>query len=132
VQDGTNGDAIDLGPSGADWKSGAIKFGVDTSISATKYIVMECTVDPDDLTLTDWTLAAVDPADADEVMTDGDPLAQTKARLLIGKVTKDTAPDPDTYAASQAVFTPQRIILGFLNGLAVKVFDAAPIHPDNL
>lgn len=132
VQDGTNGDAIDLGPSGADWKSGAIKFGVATTITATKYIVLECTVDSDDLTLTDWTLAAVDEADADEVATGGSPVAQTKARLLIGKITKDTAPDPDTYTASQAVFSAQRIAHGYMNGLLVRVFDSAPIPPLNL
>jgi hypothetical protein len=132
VTDGTNGEAIDLGPSGAAWKTGAIKFDVATTISATKYIVLECTVDPDDLTLTDWTLAAVDVADADEVKTGGDPIAQTKARLLIGKITQDTAPDPDTYSASQAVFTAQRISVGFLNGISCKIFDAAPIHQDKL
>jgi hypothetical protein len=129
IIDGTNGDAIDLGPSGADWASGAIKFDTDTAITATKYIVLKGAVSST-LVITDWTLAAVDAADADEVGFDGD--EQDEIRLLIGKVTIDTVPDPDTILASQAVFSPQRITHGLLNAAAVKVFDSAPIQIDNL
>ena len=132
VMDGTNGDAIDLGPSGADWASGAIKFNVETSISTTKYIVLKAAVDTD-LVITDWTLAAVDAADAVEVGDDGGTSpVQEEIRLLIGKVTIDTSPDPDTITASQAVFSAQRITHGLLNGMAVKVFESAPIQIDNL
>ena len=131
ITDGTNGAAIDLGPSGADWGTGAVKFDVETTISATKYIVLEADADVD-LTLTDWTLSAVALADADEVGLTGTPPAQNKIRLLIGKVTVDTTPDPDTVEVSQAVFTPQQIGFSILNGLAVKTFRAAPIHADNL
>jgi hypothetical protein len=124
ITDGTNGDTIDLSSAGFDTETGH-------TISATKYIVLEGSVDSS-LAITAWTLTAVDLANADEVGLAGSPSAQNKIRLLIGKVVVDTAPDPDTVAVTQAVFTPQRVTLAFLNGLEVKVFEAAPIHPDDL
>lgn len=132
ITDGTNGDAVDLSPTGADWATGAVKFDVDTAITATKYIVLKASVDPD-LEVTDWTLAAVNAADAVEVGTDaGPPITQDEIRLLIGKVTIDTAPDPDVVSVSQAVFSPQMITYGLTNGLPSKVFASAPIQIDNL
>lgn len=132
VMDGTNGAAIDLGPAGVDWGGGSIKFGIPTTITATKFIVLEADVDAD-LVITHWTLAAVDEADADEVrFTTTPPIYQDKIRLLIGKVTVDTGATPPTAIASQAVFSAQRISHGLLNGMAVKALDSAPIQVNNL
>lgn len=119
ITDGTNGSAISL-PSG---------FDTDTTISATKYIILEASVDSS-LVLTSWALSAVDAADTTEVGTDtGPPVTQNKARLLIGKVTVDSG----VATASQAIFTAQRITHGFLNGVGlVWVFEAAPVHPTAL
>lgn len=132
IQDGTNGDAIDLGPSGTAWATGAIMFDTTTTLTATKFILLEADVDAD-LVITDWTLVAANAADAKELrFTTSGTIYQDKIRLLIGKITVDTAPDPDTYVASQAVFSPQMITHGLNNGLAVKCFLASPIQVDNL
>jgi hypothetical protein len=129
VMDGTNGAAIDLDPTtGADWKTGAIKFDVATTISATKYICLQATAD-EELALTDWELVALDSAD--EVVTGGDPVRQTSARLLIGKIVY-TSGSPPTAEARQAIFSAQRFSVGFLNGIICKIFEPAPIHPDEL
>lgn len=126
VMDGINGDMIDLGSAGAEWASGAIKFGVATTITASKLIVLQADVAEDTLEITDWTLAAVD--DAEEVGIDeGPPPFQNKIRLLIGKVTVDTSPDPDTATATQACYSAQRIVHATLNGVVVKVFEDAPV-----
>lgn len=129
VTDGVNGDAIDLAvPAGTDWSVGAIKFDVDTVIAATKYIVLEADVDSE-LVVTDWTLAAVDLADAMEVRTNGGtPDIQDKVRLLIGKVTVDAG----AATVGQAVFTAQELTYKFINGMMVRGFVAAPVHPDYL
>jgi len=133
IQDGTNGDAIDLSPSGAAWTgTDPIKFDTNTEIASTKYIVLQASVD-EFLVITDWTLAAVDAADAVEVGDDaGTPPKQNKIRLLIGKVIIDTVPEPDTISATQAVFSPQIIVDDMTNGMLCRVFANHGIQIDNL
>jgi hypothetical protein len=117
VTDGTNGSEIPL-PGG---------FDVPNTFSGTTWIVLEADVDTE-LVLTNWTLtAATSAADAVEVETGGSPVAQTKLRLLIAIVSGDSATGPTLY---QCANTAQRITHGLLNGLAVKVFESAPVNPD--
>jgi hypothetical protein len=116
ITDGTNGPAIDLSTAGFD--------GSGTTISADKYIVLEAESDSD-LVLTDWTLAAVDSAAADEVrFTTTGTIHQDRLRLLIGKVTFTSG----VPAAKQAVFSPQMITHGLTNGKESKVFLAPTVH----
>lgn len=135
VTNGTNGDAYDLGPSGADWiATSPKKFDTEHSLAspATKYIVLKAAVDAS-MEASDWTLADVDAADAEEVGLDGGtPEAQDEIRLLIGKITVDTGTDPDTVTVTQAVFSQQRTTIGFLNGLEVLVFEPCGINLDDL
>lgn len=133
IQDGTNGNAIDLSPSGAAWTgTDPIKFDINTEIASTKYIVLKASVD-EFLVITDWTLAAVDAADAVEVGDDGGtPPKQDEIRLLIGKVIIDTVPEPDTISATQAVFSPQIIVDDMTNGMLCRVFANHGIQIDNL
>lgn len=116
ITDGTNGSAIDISGAGLD---------VDVTISAEKYIVLEASVDAS-LVLTSWTLVAAALADADEVKIVDN--AQTKLRLLIGKVTVG-----DGVATPwQALYSSVRIVNGVLNGTAVKVFAHASTHPSEI
>lgn len=133
IQDGTNGDAIDLSPSGTAWTGASpIKFDTNTEIASTKYIVLKASVD-EFLVIKDWTLAAVDAADAVEVGDDGGtPPKQDEIRLLIGKVIIDTVPEPDTISATQAVFSPQIIVDDMTNGMLCRVFANHGIQIDNL
>lgn len=123
ITDGTNGDAIDLSSAG---------FDTDTTITATKYIILEASVDAD-LAITSWALAAVD-AGTDNVnitevrFTTSGTIRQDKIRLLIGKVTVVSG----VATASQAVFTPQMITHGLTNGVAVKCFLGHAINPADI
>jgi hypothetical protein len=135
ITNGTNGIAYDFGDTGTAWTSTSPKkFDVEHSLAspASKYIVLLAEVDSS-LVASNWTLADVDIADAEEVGLDGgSPEAQDEIRLLIGKLTVETAPDPDTVTVSQAVFSQQRTTLGFLNGLEVLVFEPCGINLDDL
>jgi hypothetical protein len=113
VIDGINGSAISVTGTNA-----------NVGISATKYIVAEGTV-ASDLTVTTLALTAADAADAKEVLIAGDPPAQTKVRLLIGKVTISG----DAIEGTQCVFTPQKLIHAALNGVVVRAFESAPYQP---
>ena len=118
VTDGTNGTEITL-PAG---------FDTPNAITGRVWIVLEADVDTD-LVVSNWTLtAATSAADAAEVGTGGSPVAQTKLRLLIAIVGGLSADGP---ALFQCVNTAQRITHGLLNGLPVKVFEAAPVNPNN-
>ena len=114
VTDGTNGLNIDLSAAG---------FDTGTIIAATKWIVLQADIDGS-LVDSNWTLLAVDLADAIEVgVTSG---AQDKVRLLIGKITYVD----DVATVTQHIFTAQRLAHGFLNTLLVRVFESAPVHAD--
>lgn len=116
ITNGTNGPKIDLSSAG---------FDTESTISASKYIVLEL------ITATAvWTLKAVDLADSYEVKTTGSPAVQTAVRLLIGKVTFATS--PSQVYAKQAVFTPQMLTSGFLNGIKVKQFRSWVINQSSL
>jgi len=133
VTDGTNGDVIDLSTAG---------FDTPTAIAATKYIALQASVSSG-LELSSWTLLEVDLADSDEVgypaIADPppdppDPVIQSEARLLIGKITYTAATEeaPATAVATQAIYTAQRVAHSFLNGSVVRTFEAAPVHPSYL
>lgn len=133
ITNGTNGDAYSLGSSGTDWTaSSPKKFDVEHSLAspATKYIVLKANVSGDEAV--DFTLAEVDAADAVEVGLTGTPSSQNEIRLLIGKLTVETTPDPDTVAVTQSVFSQQRTTTGFLNGLQVLVYEPCGINITDL
>ncbi len=118
ITDGTNGDAIDL------------SLILNDDLTATDgFVVIEADVD-EDLEVSGWNLLIVtDADDAAEVrLTTDDPPVQDKLRLLIGKL----ALDDDVAIPTQALITSVRITHGILNGALVKVFEAAPSHPDDL
>lgn len=113
IQDGTNGAAIDL----------SALLEEETTATA-GYVVIEADVD-EDMVVSGWALAIhEDAADAAEVRyTEVAPIRQDKIRLLIGKITLD---EDDVPTAWQALFTSVRIIYGLQNGVALKLFEAAP------
>lgn len=117
ITDGTNGDAIDL--------AGII----ETSHAASSgYVVISASVDSS-LVVTSWGVAIEVIGDTDEVlMTTSPPIEQESIRLVIGKL----AVSGDTITVSQALFTSVRITYGLINGVAVKVFEAAPTHAGDL
>jgi len=124
ITDGTNGDLIPLADiPGLDEPDG-------TSVSATSWIVLEADVDPS-LNLTGWTaIATTDDTEIDEVGFDEeDPTIQTKLRLLIGKIVIDTGDPPQAHFL-QFRTTPVMITVGICNGVAVKLFQEAPLHCD--
>lgn len=123
ITDGSNGPVIDLSA------ISPIGFDVDTAISATKFIVLEGEVAETTMAITAWTFAAVD-AGTDNVnineirFTTTGSIYQDRIRLLIGKVTVVS----DKATAKQAVFGPQMITHGLLNGKAVKCFLGPIVH----
>lgn len=133
ITDGTNGDAFDFAPAGTAWADPAAKFDTNIEITATAYIVLRAEIDPLDLSAADWTLAAIpeiDVADAAEVTFDAiETDEQEYAQLLIGKVTIE---DGAVTEVAQAVFTPQLLTHGFLNGVEVRAFAAHWIHRADL
>lgn len=113
ITDGANGDAIDL--------TGIIE--TDLSASA-GYVVISAQVDSA-LVITSWNVSVVTSDDAKEVlMTTVAPVEQEEIRLLIGRLDASG----DAFDVTQMLFTSVRISYGLLNGVAVKVFDAAPTH----
>jgi hypothetical protein len=116
ITDGSNGTAVDL--------AGVI----DTAITATAgHVVIKATVDPATLALSSWAAAIVSESDAakEVVFNAASPPGQTEIRLHIGKV----AVADGVATVSQAQFTSVRIVYGILNGVAVRMFEAAPTHP---
>jgi hypothetical protein len=124
VIDGTNGDAFDLGPSGTDWKAASpIKFDQSAIISQSSDIVLLCEIDPNGVA-SDFTLAALDPTESEEVYFDPEDLdVQIEARLLIGRVHIED----ETVTVTQATRNPQRLTFAFTNGVHSRVFDLAPL-----
>ena len=124
VTDGTNGELVDLTGAGFD--------GDGTAFSSDTYIVLEADVADETLVTSGWTLSAVTAATAaKEVgLTSSGTVRQDKIRLFIGVARM--VGSPAVGQESQAVFTAQRIAWGIMNGLAVKVFESAPVHPDDL
>lgn len=114
IQDGTNGDAIDL--------SAVIEE--EEVFTAAGYVVIEADVD-EYFAMSGWALQIYeDPADAAEVgFTESGTIRQDKIRLLIGKITLD---EEDTPTAWQAQFTSVRVVYSFLNGMICLCFEAAP------
>ena len=125
ITDGTNGDAIDLSTAGFD--------GDGTTITETKYIVLEADVAEETLEITDWIFSAVDEADAIEEVrvTEEVPIYQDKIRLLIGKI-NFTDDDPPVVTAIQSTTAAQILVDALTNGLPSKVFANHSIHPTAL
>lgn len=140
ITNGTNGAKINLLlPSGADWKSGGVKFDDELTLTESSLIVLQAAVDPDTgLALSDWEIIAVPvttPEDAVEVGIDEDAMSATFGkqiflRLLIGSVV--IVAEPESITTFQAVFSPQMVTFGLFSGVACAVFQPAPIHPDFL
>jgi hypothetical protein len=114
ITNGTNGNAIDLTGAG---------FDADTSITSTKYIVLEAGIVAG--VASNWIIASVDEADGKEVGLDEEtPPSQNKIRLRIGKVTiVDGTP-----TVIQSSRTCQIMSDMFLNGLIVKGFTSHPFN----
>jgi hypothetical protein len=112
IQNGTNGTLVDLSDI----------FEEDRDATA-GYVVLEADVDAS-LVVSGWALAIkTAAADTHEVgMTTSGEIRQNKIRMLIGKLTVDGA----VATPWQAWFTSARVINGLLNGVSVKLVDAAP------
>ena len=109
VQNGTNGDMIDL----------AALFDTPTAIPGTKYVALKATVSTS-LVLSAWGFELYEDR-PDEILIeeDGDEvLRQTELRFLIGKITIEG--DPETATVEQIATLPQRIVTVFLNGKICK------------
>ena len=120
ITDGTNGGMIDF-------ESTSIKK-MDTpyAYTETTWIVIEAEVDSA-LDLDNWEILAVtDYTDAEEVKTDNTPVEQTRLRLLVAIVESSAS----GAQVIQCINTAQRVTHGLLNGLAVKVFESAPVNPN--
>jgi hypothetical protein len=126
VIDGTNGEGFDLSEDGTAWATGAVEFDESEVISSTGYIVLRADIGSS-LAASNWRLDAVEFADSGEVVF-GTAGQQTRAQLIIGKVDIDTVADPPTATVTQAVYSPQRLTHGFVNGVGVRVFDSAPFY----
>lgn len=113
VTDGTNGNMINLA---------GVGLGAAKPISASNpFVVLKADIDVN-LQPTAWSLIATnDPNEVDVTSS-----TQIGARLYIGKVVFNG----NAATAVQAVFAPQRLTYGFLNGILVRVFESAPVHPD--
>ena len=130
LTDGTNGDALDLTPASTLWAAGAVKFDDPTTISATAWIVLEIGIDAeDDHDIEDLTFSATATADdAREILVTGTPPAQTKLRLLVGKIVfADGVP-----TAIQGEDRPQVIDWAFFDGVEVKAFGNPQLAPESL
>jgi len=112
VTDGTNGDMFDLSN---------VEFDKKKDITTTQLIMLKAFVN-EDLSVQSWELVAT-LDEREVVMVDS---KQTEALLLIGKVFFDKG----SAIAIQCIFTAQRLTHGLLNGVAVRVFDSAPVHAD--
>lgn len=121
VTDGSNGSAVNLSTAG---------FDSETTITGTKYIVLQCTINTETLAASSFSLAAVDIGNTDEAEfnMDGE---QTKARALIGKI-NFSGGSPQTATAIQALTWPLRLQYGIINGAPVRLFEAAPINVSDL
>lgn len=126
IQDGTNGDAIDL----------SAVLEEEKVFTEAGYVVIEADVDSG-LALTGWVARiAANPTDAtngaQEVRyTTGSTIRQDKLRLLIGKITMSDDPEP-VPTAWQAQFTSVMITQGVHNGMLVKNFKAAPTAAEDI
>jgi hypothetical protein len=112
IQDGTNGSTISL-------------TGItETDRTATAgYVVLEADVDAG-LVVSGWALVIkTAAADTQEIgLTTSGEIRQNKLRLLLGKLTLAG----DVATPWQAWFTSARVGNGLLNGVAVRLIDAAP------
>jgi hypothetical protein len=131
ITEGGNGNAIDLSSGSTRWIAASpIKFDVWTTIAATSWIVLECTVIDGTWVLDDFTFKAVTTkANAQEVkfLTSGS-YQQEKLRLLIGKIIfTDGIP-----RVVQGEKNEQFIDWGILNSRAVKCYLGPQRDPDLL
>lgn len=87
------------------------------------FIIIEAQIGAD-LKPTSWAVRIASETEAAvECLIQGtDPAFQKSARLLIGKISP-------TDGVSQAWFSSARLIGGVMNGIEVRVFEAAPTHP---
>jgi len=117
IQNGTNGNAFAL----------PADFFTNAYDASAGYVVIEATVKPD-LTIDDttWSLSVQALENTDEVrLTTTSPVQQEAIRLVLAKITMDET----TATVWQAQFTSVRAAHGFLNGVLVLGFEAAPTHP---
>lgn len=120
ITDGTNGGMIDFE------STSTKKMDTPYTFTQTTWIVIEAEVDSA-LDLDNWEILAVTSySNAEEVKTDNTPVEQTRLRLLVA-IVQDSASGPQVI---QCINTAQRVTHGLLNGLAVKVFESAPVNPN--
>jgi len=131
ITEGGNGTKLDLSSGSALWIAASpIKFDVPTTIAATSWIVLECTVTATTYVLDDFTFKAVTTrATAQEVAFLGSPtFQQEKLRLLIGKIIFED----DVPRVVQGANTQMFIDWGMLNSRAVKCYLPPQLDPDLL
>lgn len=111
ITDGTNGTAISL--------SGILE---ENRSASQGYVVLSASVSSA-LVISGWALTIESSVEnTKEVLIAGDPPAQTRIRLLLGKITIEEG----QATVTQALFTSVVISTRLLNGVEVKTFDAAP------
>ncbi len=124
ITDGTNGTAVDITTSAG----AADGLDYETTYTTDSYILLEMDVAYADLTISGFSVIAVDGTDttADEVEFAAGLV--DKVRLLVGKVSfGDHGPE-----CVQACDYPVICTTGILNGAAVRVFERHPLHMDAL
>jgi len=130
ITEGTNGDAIDLSSGSTKWlASTAIKFDTPTTITASRWIVLECSVDSL-FALDDFTFKAVTTrADAQEIkfLTTGT-LQQDKLRLLVGKVIFEDG----TPRVIQGETSRQFVDYGIFNSRSIRCYIPPQLDPSLL
>lgn len=116
ITDGTNGDALPI-------------TGLDEDQDPSAGIVMIEGYLDENLVITGLSLS-IGEESVQEVTMAG--YTQSKIALILGKITMDTTVTPPVPTAWQAWTTSARACHGFLNGSLVKVFEAAPTHPESI
>ena len=110
-----------------DGTNGAVAFSIGSAgeeKSGSGFVVISADVDAS-LECSNWALEVSGSAPQEVVMTES---VQTKVNLLIGKVGNVKG----GLEVAQAISSSQRVTHGLMNGVAVRVFESAPTHPDNL
>lgn len=111
ITDGTNGDALTI-------------TGLDEKKTEEGDVFVEVSINAS-LETTASEIKSETGGYAGEVEFAGDPPAQNKAFLLIGKTVKEDG----VFKFAQAITDAQILTHGLLNGAAVRVFIPGPIHP---
>jgi hypothetical protein len=108
-----------------------VGLNLDKSLAQEKFIIAEGDVSTS-LTTTGFTIKEVDAGETDEVVMSGtgSTAAQSKLRLLIGKITVEDLPNNGGKLLRpwQAITTSYRTVNSFYNGVSILVLEPAPTH----